>query len=110
MVMFMLNLIVKYSMKILEDVITVPIGKVIRRLPDGALLGRKYTLGYLWYRNGVKLDTPVKERYADFEEVDDPDKDLLTHRIGEVGVDSTELIIGNLINEICILNDKLNNG
>ena len=98
-------------MKLTENyIITVPIGKLIKRLSDGALFGRKYLLGYIWYKDGKKLDTPYKERFADFEEVDDPDKDLLTHRIGEVGVDSTELIIGNLIKEICVLNDKLNNG
>lgn len=95
-------------MKLTENyIITVPIGKLIKRLSDGALFGRKYLLGYIWYKDGKKLDTPYKERFADFEEVDDPDKDLISHRIGEVGVDDTNLILSNLVKEVITLSDNI---
>lgn len=58
-------------MKIENNIISVPIGMLIKRLSDGSLLGRRYALGYLYYLDGKRLEKPIKEQFADFCEVKD---------------------------------------
>ena len=47
-------------------------GKVFRRIADGVIFGNEITLGYTYYLNGKKLDSPKWEVPSDFEEIDEP--------------------------------------
>lgn len=58
-------------MEIKDNIITVPEGKLIKRLSDGALFGRVLSLGYTYYLDGKRLDTPRLEQFADFCEIDE---------------------------------------
>ena len=53
-------------------VITAQKGKVFRRKEDGTIYGKEINLGYSYYINGVKLDTPHLDTPEDFEEIDEP--------------------------------------
>lgn len=46
-------------------------GKVFRRTSDGFIFGNELYLGYAYYIDGIKLDTPIEEQIEDFEEIDD---------------------------------------
>lgn len=46
-------------------------GKVFRRISDGLVYGNEIYLGYTYYINEEKLDTPHLEVPEDFEEIDD---------------------------------------
>lgn len=45
-------------------------GKVFRRKGDGQVFGNKIYLGYTFYLNGEKLETPKLETEQDFEQID----------------------------------------
>ena len=45
--------------------------KTLYRLYDGAFVGIEYSLGYVYYKNGVKLDEPYLETPNDFTELDE---------------------------------------
>jgi len=44
-------------------------GFILRRKFDGEIVGKKYFCGYLYYRNGKKLDEPYLEKPEDFNEI-----------------------------------------
>ncbi len=44
-------------------------GKTIKRIYDGALVGIEYSPGYVYYKNGVKLNEPFKETSEDFVDI-----------------------------------------
>ena len=44
-------------------------GKTIKRIYDGTLVGIEYSPGYIYYKNGVKLDKPFKETPEDFVDI-----------------------------------------
>lgn len=48
-------------------------GKVLRRITDGLVIGKSYSLGYDYYNAGVGFASPSAARPEDFEEVDMPD-------------------------------------
>lgn len=48
-------------------------GKVLRRVTDGMIAGKTFSLGYDYYDAGVGLAHPYAARPEDFEEVDMPD-------------------------------------
>ena len=52
-------------------------GKVFRRISDGQIYGSEISLGYSYYINGVKLDTPHLDTPNDFEQIDKPTNELL---------------------------------
>ena len=41
----------------------------LRRIEDRLVVGKSYGLGYVYYKNGVKLDIPYELTILDFEEV-----------------------------------------
>ena len=47
-------------------------GKVLRRISDGQLFGNEIYLGYTYYLSGEKLEEPLLELPAHYEEIDDP--------------------------------------
>ena len=47
-------------------------GKVFRRISDGQIYGNEISLGYSYYMNGVKLDTPHLDTPDDFEQIIEP--------------------------------------
>lgn len=47
-------------------------GKVFRRIADGQIYGNEIALGYTYYINGVKLETPHLDTIEDFEQIDEP--------------------------------------
>ena len=48
-------------------------GKVLRRIADGFIFGEEVYLGYMYFINNEKLDTPIMATSEMFEEVDIPD-------------------------------------
>lgn len=58
--------------------LTAGAGRVLRRKEDGTLYGHRVTLGYSWYINGRRLDTPHADVPDDFEEADDPHADAVS--------------------------------
>lgn len=60
-------------MKINENRIRADVGKLLRRKSDGLICGRELHLGFTYYIEGKKLDTPLQELPDHFEEIDDPD-------------------------------------
>ncbi len=46
-------------------------GKTLYRIYDGVFVGVEYSLGYVYYKNGVKLDEPYLESIDDFKELDE---------------------------------------
>ena len=51
-------------------------GKIFRRKSDGVIFDKEITLGYTYYINDEKLDTPHLEVPEDFEEIDEIKEDL----------------------------------
>ena len=51
-------------------------GKVFRRIADGQIYGKEISLGYSYYMNGVKLDTPHLDVLDDFEQIDENTNEL----------------------------------
>ena len=47
-------------------------GKVFQRIEDKMIYGEEIFLGYTYYINGQKLDTPHEDKPEDFEEIDKP--------------------------------------
>ena len=43
-------------------------GKIFRRIADGQIYGKEISLGYSYYINGIKLDTPHLDELSDFEQ------------------------------------------
>ena len=77
-------------MEIKDNIISVPKGYLIKRLSDGALLGREYGIGYTYYMNGRKLEEPYLEQFADFCEVKETDVASDEQFKKEVPVDKSE--------------------
>lgn len=50
-------------------------GKVLQRIVDGQNFSGELILGYTWYINGVKLETPHWETPDDYIEVDAPEEE-----------------------------------
>jgi hypothetical protein len=44
-------------------------GKKLRHIEDGVVVGAEWSLGYIYYRDGVKLDEPYLEKISDYDEV-----------------------------------------
>ena len=57
-------------MKIEDNVITADEGKVLRRISDKYIFGRKIYLGYTHYLGGELLEEPLLEVPEHFEEID----------------------------------------
>lgn len=51
-------------------------GKIFKRKNSEDELGDELWLGYSYYLNGVKLDTPHLDTPDDFEEIDVPTEEL----------------------------------
>lgn len=51
-------------------------GKIFKRKNSEDELGDEIWLGYSYYLNGVKLDTPHLDTPDDFEEIDTPIEEL----------------------------------
>ena len=61
-------------------------GKVFRRIADGQIYGKEIILGYSYYINGIKLDTPHLDELSDFEQIDElEDRGELAETIEEGG-------------------------
>ena len=58
-------------MIVVDDTIYADEGKHFVRKSDGEIFGKTIILGYAYYINGVKLETPVLETPNDFNEVYD---------------------------------------
>lgn len=55
-------------------------GCTLRRISDGEWVGITYSPGYLYYKNGVKLEEPIYETNDDFEELSEGEvKDILKY-------------------------------
>lgn len=54
-----------------EDTIRADDGKHFVRKSDNTEFGKTIVLGYAYYINGTKLETPILETPSDFDEVDD---------------------------------------
>lgn len=50
-------------------------GNVFQRISDGCIMGREVYLGYTYYLNGKKLETPLLEIPEHFREIDEEDAD-----------------------------------
>lgn len=50
-------------------------GKVFQRISDGCIMGREVWLGYAYYLNGKRLETPLLELPEHFREIDEEDAD-----------------------------------
>ncbi len=59
-------------MKIDGNKITAEDGKIFRRKDTNDTFGEEIVLGYSYYINGIKLDTPHLDVVDDFEEIDSP--------------------------------------
>ena len=57
--------------------ITATDGKVFRLIGDTFIYGKEVTLGYIHYFNGQKLAEPRLVTRADFEEIDEPIREVL---------------------------------
>lgn len=57
--------------------LTASAGRVLRRKEDGTIYGSRVTIGYSWYINGKRLDTPHADVPGDFEDADDPHADTV---------------------------------
>ena len=55
----------------MDNIIKANEGKVFRRIADGQIYGKEIALGYSYYINGVKLDTPHLDELSDFEQIDE---------------------------------------
>ena len=49
-------------------------GKVFKRKGHNEIFGNSIALGYSYYIDGVKLETPYLNTPEDFEEIDDPNQ------------------------------------
>lgn len=56
----------------MKNIIIAQEGKIFRRKSDGMIFGKEISLGYTYYINGQKLDTPLLELPEHFEEIDEP--------------------------------------
>lgn len=64
-------------MKILDNIhLIADPGKVIRRKLDGAICGEEIYLGLSFYKNGKLRPAPYIERPSDYEEINEPERDL----------------------------------
>lgn len=55
-----------------ENKLTAERGKVLRRISNKEIMGSELYLGYTYYLNGEKLETPLLELPEHFEEIDEP--------------------------------------
>lgn len=55
-------------------IITPDEGKALKRTSDGLVSESEIWLGYTYYLNGEKLETPLLEKPEDYEEIDAPEK------------------------------------
>ena len=55
----------------MDNIIKADEGKVFRRIADGQIYGKEIILGYSYYINGIKLDTPHLDELSDFEQIDE---------------------------------------
>lgn len=60
------------------NVIITSEGKVFRRKSDGLIFGKEISLGYTYYINNQKLETPHLEVADDFEQIDEPEREELS--------------------------------
>ena len=56
----------------MNNIIKADEGKVFRRISDGQIYGKEVSLGYSYYINGIKLNTPHLDTIDDFEQIDEP--------------------------------------
>ena len=56
----------------MDNIIRADEGKVFRRIIDRQIYGKEIILGYSYYINGIKLDTPHLDTLDDFEQIDEP--------------------------------------
>lgn len=47
-------------------------GKVLCRISDGWISGTEVHLGYIYYLDGKRLETPIRELPEHYEEIDEP--------------------------------------
>lgn len=60
-----------------DNIIIADKGKVFKRIADSQIYGNEISLGYSYYINGVKLDTPHLDTIDDFEQIDEPNDTLI---------------------------------
>ena len=70
----------------MDNIIRADEGKVFRRIADGQIYGKEIILGYSYYINGIKLDTPHLDTLDDFEQIDEPTNELaeITEKGGSI--------------------------
>lgn len=61
----------------MENIITASEGKVFRRKSDGVIFGKEINLGYTYYIDGHKLETPHLETREDFEQINEPEREYI---------------------------------
>ena len=61
----------------MDNIIRADEGKIFRRIADGQIYGKEIILGYSYYINGIKLDTPHLDTLDDFEQIDELDSELV---------------------------------
>lgn len=54
-----------------NQIITASGGKIFKRKSDGLIFGKEISLGYTYYINSQKLETPHLEVADDFEQIDE---------------------------------------